>query len=80
MTNPSVILQLFQSQIQIFIKSYKAPHDLTPWPLCLIPFHSPLLTPSAPATLVLVAAQTHWAHFWQPLLKAFLSQSVPLTL
>ena len=80
MTNPSVILQLFQSQIQIFIKSYKAPHDLTPWPLCLIPFHSPPLTSSAPATLVLVAAQTHQAHFWQPLPKAFLSQSVPLTL
>ena len=80
MTNPSVILQLFQSQIQIFIKSYKAPHNLPLWPLCLIPFHSPPLTPSAPATLVLVAAQTHQAHFWQPLLKASLFQSVSLTL
>jgi len=58
----------------------KAPHDLHPWPLCLIPFHSPPLTHSAPATLVLVAAQTHQAHFWQPLFKASLFQSVSLTL
>ena len=79
-TSLSVTPQLSQSQIRILIKSYKAPHDLTPWPLCLIPFHSPPLTSSAPATLVLVAAQTHQAHFWQPLLKAFLLQSVPLTL
>ena len=51
----------------ILIKSYNAPHDLSPWPVCLIPFHSPPLTLSAPATLVLAAAQTHQAHFWQPL-------------
>jgi len=44
MTNPSVTPQLSQSQIWILIKSYKAPHDLPPWPLCLIPFHSPPLT------------------------------------
>ena len=67
MTNPSVTPQLSQSQTWILIKSYKAPHDLPPWPLCLIPFHFPPLTRSAPATLVLAAAQTHQAHFWQPL-------------
>ena len=67
MTNPSVTPQLSQSQTWILIKSYKAPYDLPPWPLCLIPFHFPPLTRSAPATLVLAAAQTHQAHFWQPL-------------
>ena len=50
MTSPSVTPQLSQSQIQILTKSYKAPHDLPLWPLCLIPFHSPPLTHSVPAT------------------------------
>ena len=80
MTNPSVTPQLSQSQIWILIKSYKAPHDLPPWPLCLIPFHSPPFTRSAAATLVLAAAQTHQSHFWKPLLKVSLFQSVSLTL
>ena len=80
MTSPSVTPQLSQSQIQILTKSYKAPHDLPLWPLCLIPFHSPPLTHSVPATLVLAAAQTHQAHFWQPLLKVSLFQGVSLTL
>ena len=80
MTNPSVTPQLSQSQIWILIKSYKAPHDLSLWPLCLIPFHSPPFTRSAAATLVLAAAQTHQSHFWQPLLKVSLFQGVSLTL
>ena len=80
MTSPSVTPQLPQSQIRVLIKSYKAPHDLPPWHLCLIPFHSPPLTHSASVTLVWAAGQKHQAHFWQPLLKAFLLQSVSPTL
>ena len=78
-TSLSVTPQLSQSQIQILIKSYKVPHDLLPQPLCFIPFCSPPLTHSTPATLVWGAGQTHQAHFWQPLLKASLLQSVSLT-
>ena len=44
-----------------------------------LPIPSPPLTHSAPATLVWAAGQTHQAHFWQPLLKASLLQSVSLT-
>ena len=29
-----------------FLKFYKALHDLYPWPLCLIPFHSPSPQPT----------------------------------
>ena len=79
-TSLSVTPQLSQSQIRILIKSYKVSQDLPPWPLCFISFHSPPLTHSAPATLVWTAGQKHQAHFWQPLLKAFLLQSVSLTL
>ena len=74
-----MISQLSQSQILILMRPYKVPHDVPPWPLCLIPFHSPSLTSSAPATLVLGSAQTHQAHFQQPLLKASLLQRVSLT-
>ena len=78
-TSLSVTPQLSQSQIRILIKSYKVPHDLLPRPLCFIPFCSPPLTHSTPATLVWGAVQTHQAHFWQPLLKVSLFQSVSLT-
>ena len=40
MTSPSVTTLCSESQILILIKSYKALHDLPPWPLGLIPFHS----------------------------------------
>lgn len=63
MTSPSVTPLFSESQIRILIKSYKFPHDLPPWHLSLIPSHSPPLTPSAPATLVRAATQTHQAHF-----------------
>lgn len=31
------------------LKLYKALHDLSPWPLCLIPFHSPPPQPTQPS-------------------------------
>ena len=63
-TSPSVTPQLSHSQILILTKSYKAPHNLPPRPLCLIPSHSPPLTHSASATLVLAACSNTTGAFW----------------
>ena len=49
-------------------------------PLGAVTFHSPPLTHSASATLVLAAAQTHQAPFWQLLLNVSSSQRVSLIL
>ena len=80
-TTSSVTPLFSENQALILIKAHKAPHDLPPWHLCLIPFGSPSIHPlsssqpgpsccsNRPGTLLL-----------QPLLNAFLSQKVSLKL
>ena len=73
-------LSLTESQILIFIvlqsSSWPVPVASLSHPF---PFPTPS-THSAPVTLGLSAAQSHQAHFWDPLLKASLSQSISLAL
>ena len=66
MTSPSVTTLCSESQILILIKSYKVLHDLPPWPLGLIPFHSLPLPSihSSSTTLVQVVVQTQQPHFF----------------
>ena len=76
MTNPS----LTKSQILIFIVLQSSS-----WPVPMASLSHPFPFPtssthSAPVTLGLSAAQSHQAHFWDPLLKASLSQSISLAL
>ena len=76
----SSVTPLFsENQTLILIKAYKAPHDLPPWHLCLIPFHSPLLhSRSSSNTRSSCCSNRPGMLFLQPLLNASLSQKVSL--
>ena len=79
---PSSVTPLFsENQTLIFIKAHKAPQDLPPWHLCLIPFHSPSLHPlSSSQPGPSCCSNRPDALLLQPLLDTSLSQKVSLKL